>query len=192
MPQYMEMRLRQANPANLDAFFTDLQRIWLESRGRIAEQQPSPSQTLVIQPQKDSQAEHDFIVRLTKDLDYLGVATNLSVLGPHIYDELGKRLGRKTAHVRKSPFTPKNVEEDSEDSEEECIAEEKDESEEEEIEDDDENDDDDSPLIETAMLVMENDTVKRRELAWENVTRKVQEVLFPLMQATNAEQKLLL
>ncbi|CAB4411604.1 unnamed protein product [Rhizophagus irregularis] len=40
--------------------------------------------------------------------------------------------------------------------------------------------------------VMENDTVKRRELAWENVTRKVQEVLFPLMQATNAEQKLLL
>ncbi|GET55334.1 hypothetical protein GLOIN_2v1769176 [Rhizophagus irregularis DAOM 181602=DAOM 197198] len=40
--------------------------------------------------------------------------------------------------------------------------------------------------------VMENDTVKRRELAWENVTRKVQEVLFPLMQVTNAEQKLLL
>lgn len=24
MPQYMEMRLRQANPANLDVFFTDL------------------------------------------------------------------------------------------------------------------------------------------------------------------------
>src|ERR1044071_4969293 len=40
--------------------------------------------------------------------------------------------------------------------------------------------------------VMENDTVKRRELAWRNVTIKVQDVLFPLMQATNAEQKLLL
>ena len=39
---------------------------------------------------------------------------------------------------------------------------------------------------------MENDTVKRRELAWKNVTIKVQDVLFPLMQATNAEQKLLL
>ena len=38
MPQYMEMRLRQANSGNLDAFFTDLRRIWLESRGRIAEQ----------------------------------------------------------------------------------------------------------------------------------------------------------
>ena len=40
--------------------------------------------------------------------------------------------------------------------------------------------------------VMENDTVKRRELAWRNVTIKVQDVMFPLMQATNAEQKLLL
>src|SRR6266480_3532633 len=40
--------------------------------------------------------------------------------------------------------------------------------------------------------IMENDTVKRRELAWKNVTSKIQDVLFPLMQATNAKQKLLL
>ncbi|PKK60566.1 hypothetical protein RhiirC2_244860 [Rhizophagus irregularis] len=40
--------------------------------------------------------------------------------------------------------------------------------------------------------VMENDTVKRKELVWKNITSKVQDVLFPLMQATNAEQKLLL
>src|SRR5688572_3453782 len=40
--------------------------------------------------------------------------------------------------------------------------------------------------------VMENDTVKRRELAWKNVTSKVQDILFPLMQVTNAKQKLLL
>ena len=40
--------------------------------------------------------------------------------------------------------------------------------------------------------VMENDTVKRRELVWVNVTEKVQDVLFLLMQITNAEQKLLL
>ncbi|KLL01556.1 MAG: hypothetical protein MRERC_15c004 [Mycoplasmataceae bacterium RC_NB112A] len=39
---------------------------------------------------------------------------------------------------------------------------------------------------------MPNDTVKRRELAWENVTKKFQDVLFPLIQATNTEQKLLL
>ena len=40
--------------------------------------------------------------------------------------------------------------------------------------------------------VMPNDTVKRRELAWENVTKKVQEVLLPLLQAVNSEQKPLL
>ena len=40
--------------------------------------------------------------------------------------------------------------------------------------------------------VMENDTVKRREIAWENVTSKVQEVLLPLLQAVNTEQKPLL
>ena len=40
--------------------------------------------------------------------------------------------------------------------------------------------------------VMANDTVKRRELAWENVTKKVQEVLLPLLQAVNTEQKPLL
>ncbi|RGB24316.1 hypothetical protein C1646_773272 [Rhizophagus diaphanus] len=280
MPQYMEMRLRQANLANLDAFFTDFQ-------------------TLTIQPQKDSQAEHDFIVRLAKDLDYLGVTTDLSVLGPHIYDELGKRLGRKTAHVRRSPFSelqvrntnatkkavrkaghtkvncPKGKQtkkvnhvyqdevEDPKTSEEEYIVEEEVDSEEEEIEDDDEYDDDIDEesqncykgvtkksstsksraentkvssniamatdlmyqialkssisslvpycsreiLIEISKvinmifpklkdhclnIVMPNDTVKRRELVWENVASKFQDILFPLLQAINTEQKPLL
>ena len=40
--------------------------------------------------------------------------------------------------------------------------------------------------------VMENDTVKRRELVWKNATSKVQEVLFSLMQVVNTEQKPLL
>src|SRR3954452_6957315 len=40
--------------------------------------------------------------------------------------------------------------------------------------------------------VMENNTVKRRELVWKNVTSNIQDVLFPLIQATNTEQKLLL
>jgi hypothetical protein len=39
---------------------------------------------------------------------------------------------------------------------------------------------------------MENDTVKRRELAWKNVTSKFQDILFPLMQTVNTEQKPLL
>lgn len=40
--------------------------------------------------------------------------------------------------------------------------------------------------------VMENETVKRRELAWENVTSKVQDVLIPLLLAITSEQKPLL
>ena len=37
--------------------------------------------------------------------------------------------------------------------------------------------------------VMPNDIVKRRELAWENVTSKFKEILFPLMQTVNTKQK---
>src|SRR3954447_16809718 len=40
--------------------------------------------------------------------------------------------------------------------------------------------------------VMENDTVKRRELAWENVTSNFQDILLPLLQSVNSEQKPLL
>jgi len=40
--------------------------------------------------------------------------------------------------------------------------------------------------------VMENDTVKRREIVWENVSDRILDVLHPLIQATNTEQKLLL
>ena len=35
MPPPMDMRLRLANLGNLDAFFTDLRRIWLECRGEF-------------------------------------------------------------------------------------------------------------------------------------------------------------
>ena len=41
MLQYMEMRLRQTAPATLDAFFTNLRTIWLETRGQNIEQTPS-------------------------------------------------------------------------------------------------------------------------------------------------------
>jgi hypothetical protein len=104
MPQYMEMRLRQANPANLDAFFTDLRRIWLESRGRIGEHQPSPSQALLSQPQKEKLS-----VRLARDLQYSGIDMDDAILEKFIYGELKRRLGGTTAHVRKSPFAPRSV-----------------------------------------------------------------------------------
>ena len=40
--------------------------------------------------------------------------------------------------------------------------------------------------------IMENDTVKKRESAWNDVTKKVIDILHPLIQAINAEQKPLL
>lgn len=76
----------------------------MESRGRIAEQQPSSNQALpTIQP-KD-----EFKIRLARDLAYTGIGTNDAILENFIYEELKKRLGAKTAHVRKSTFTPKSV-----------------------------------------------------------------------------------
>jgi len=117
MPQYMEMRLRQANPANLDAFFTSLRTIWLESRGRAIDHALAPSahppttQTLsAFQPQTvEANKAHDFIIRLARDLQYSGISTDNETLEKFIYEELGRRLGGKTAHVRKSPFTPRST-----------------------------------------------------------------------------------
>ena len=40
--------------------------------------------------------------------------------------------------------------------------------------------------------IMENDTVKRRELVWKNVTSSILDILHPLIQTTNTEQKPLL
>src|ERR1043165_5127050 len=37
--------------------------------------------------------------------------------------------------------------------------------------------------------VMPNDTIKRRELAWEDVKSYIQDVLLPLLQTVNTEQK---
>ncbi|GBB87690.1 hypothetical protein RclHR1_14190001, partial [Rhizophagus clarus] len=79
-------------------------KIWLESKGRITEQQSYPNQALPAQPQKD-----DFKIRLARDLAYTGIGTDDATLENFIYEELKKRLGGQTAHVRKSPFTPKSA-----------------------------------------------------------------------------------
>src|SRR5271170_2986494 len=39
---------------------------------------------------------------------------------------------------------------------------------------------------------MENDIVIKREIVWENVSDRILDILHPLIQATNTEQKLLL
>jgi hypothetical protein len=109
LPENLELRIKIGNPVDLNAFFTQLNDKWLETGGRVGI--PSFSEETLSHPslQKETQAEHEFIIRLAKDLDYLGVTTDLSVLGPHIYDELGKRLGRKVTNVRRSPFAEPQV-----------------------------------------------------------------------------------
>jgi hypothetical protein len=100
----MEMRLRQANPANLDAFFTNLRTIWLESRGRNIDQHlPSTQSLSAFQPQTaEANKAHDFIIRLARDLQYSGISMDNKTLEKFIYEELNRRLGAKTAHIRKS------------------------------------------------------------------------------------------
>jgi hypothetical protein len=89
----LELQIKIRNPVDLNAFFTQLNDKWLEAGGRVSISSFSEETLFHSSIQKDSQAEHEFIVRLAKDLDYLGIAMNISTLGPHIYDKLGKRLG---------------------------------------------------------------------------------------------------
>ena len=55
-------------------------------------------------PQKD-----DFKTRLAKDLSYAGIEMDDATLEKFIYDELKRRLGGTTAHIRKSPFAPRSI-----------------------------------------------------------------------------------
>ena len=107
MPNYIEIRLRQVNPGDLDTFFSNLRKIWLESRGRNdgGSNQPSSAPIVTVQqPVKD-----DFKLRLARDLQYAGIATDDASLEKFIYDELTKRLTKSASHVKRSPFEPKNT-----------------------------------------------------------------------------------
>ncbi|PKK57304.1 hypothetical protein RhiirC2_798285 [Rhizophagus irregularis] len=93
LPSDLEMRVRIANPATVNAFFTELRNIWHESAGkRIQAPTPTPV-SFTTQPQKD-----DFKIRLARDLAYSGIVTDDATLENFIYEELQKRLGGKTAH----------------------------------------------------------------------------------------------
>ncbi|CAB4411238.1 unnamed protein product [Rhizophagus irregularis] len=110
LPKSFEIRVRIANPADLNAFFTELNNKWLEAGGpymatQAIQQIATPSQALAIHPQKD-----DFKICLARDLAYSGIATDDATLENFIYEEFQKRLGSKTAHVyRKSPFIPRSA-----------------------------------------------------------------------------------
>ena len=64
---------------------------------------PSPSQFTSL-PKKD-----DFKSRLERDLSYTEIEIDDETLEKFIYDDLKRRLGGTTAHIRKSPFTPRSI-----------------------------------------------------------------------------------
>ncbi|GBB83732.1 hypothetical protein RclHR1_01040037 [Rhizophagus clarus] len=101
----MKIRLRHTNSADLNAFFIELQRIWLKSKRQIPEQQIYFNWTLLtIQP------NDNFKIRLAKNLDYTEIGTDNDTLKKFIYEDLKKKLGGgQIAYVRKSPFTFKNA-----------------------------------------------------------------------------------
>ncbi len=111
LPSDLEMRVRIANPATVNAFFTELRNKWHESAGKRI--QASASVSFTTQPQKESLDEGlkaiAFMKRLAGDLQYTGLASDVDILDHFIYDDLGKRLERKTTHVRRSPFAEPQV-----------------------------------------------------------------------------------
>ncbi|PKK64880.1 hypothetical protein RhiirC2_786904 [Rhizophagus irregularis] len=71
--------MKIANPANIDAYFTELKNLWLERNPAISSQasfqQISTSQEIAPTLQKD-----DFKIRLARDLSYSGIATDDATL----------------------------------------------------------------------------------------------------------------
>ena len=106
LPSDLEMRVRIANPATINAFFTELRNKWHESTGKRI--QASTPVSFTTQSQKDLLNERlkaiAFMKRLAGDLQYTGLASDVDTLDHFIYDDLGKRLERKPTHVRGSPF----------------------------------------------------------------------------------------
>src|SRR3954454_10932410 len=107
--------MRGVNPLTITAFFTNLKDMWLERNPCVSTQIPIVSQPIqpILTPQNDIIAEgnkaFELVKRLSKDLDYSGIATDVDTIGTFIYDDLGRRFGRKTNHNRRSPFSELQV-----------------------------------------------------------------------------------
>jgi transcription elongation factor Elf1 len=97
LPVNLEMRIRIANPATIQAFFTELRNKWHESGGRRAQ---AP---VVMQPQSNISLEKlaDIAIRL----GYTGDITNPVAIHAFIESDLTRNYGRgQTQHIRKDHF----------------------------------------------------------------------------------------
>src|SRR3954468_6761712 len=102
--------MKIAGPNDIDAYFTELKNLWLEHNQCVSAQIPIVSQPIqpILTLQNDTLAEGnkalELVKRLSKDLDYSGIATDVDKIGTFIYDDLGRRLEHKTNHNRRSPL----------------------------------------------------------------------------------------
>jgi hypothetical protein len=103
LPNKISIRMRMIAPADLNLFFQNLRSLWLECGGQVWEGSELTPLQVSIQPQRSSVAEEDWF-QLAKDLEYPGISKDQTVLKAYVYDKLGKRLGCRTAHVRKNPL----------------------------------------------------------------------------------------
>ncbi|CAB4403304.1 unnamed protein product [Rhizophagus irregularis] len=96
LPDALEMKVRIAAPADLDAFFNELRNKWYESGGR-----KNPT-TIVEQPQNRTALEKlaDIAVRL----GYTGDITNPVAIHTFIESDLTRKLGGQTQHLRRDHF----------------------------------------------------------------------------------------
>ncbi|GET64974.1 hypothetical protein GLOIN_2v1885507 [Rhizophagus irregularis DAOM 181602=DAOM 197198] len=96
LPDVLEIRVRIAAPADLDAFFNELRNKWYESEGR-----KNPT-TIVEQPQNRTALEKlaDIAVRL----GYTGDITNPVTIHTFIESDLTRKLGGQTQHLRRDHF----------------------------------------------------------------------------------------
>src|SRR5277367_5671113 len=109
LPENLELRIKIGNPVDLNAFFTQLNDKWLEAGGlamatQVIQQFSSSSQNVL----QKNEALDNWLV-LAKDLGYSGASKDPTALKEYVYNNLTNRLGYKTAHIRKSPFTEPQV-----------------------------------------------------------------------------------
>ncbi|CAB4435830.1 unnamed protein product [Rhizophagus irregularis] len=102
LPEHLQMRVRLSAPANLDAFFTEIRNIWLESGGNVGQQNNVPthiSAPLPAQPQRDRALE--LFADIGQRLGFSGNISKAEDIHNFVEQELYRRLGSVEAHLAK-------------------------------------------------------------------------------------------
>ncbi|CAB4376268.1 unnamed protein product [Rhizophagus irregularis] len=102
LPEHLQIRVRISAPANLDAFFTEIRNIWLESCGNVGQQNnvlTHVSAPLPAQPQRDRALE--LFADIRQRLGFSGNMSKAEDIHSFVEQELYRRLGTVEAHLAK-------------------------------------------------------------------------------------------